>query len=59
MMEVDKMPINRPTKGFVVVAMRVSAKPLPNILSEVPINSRLKRKRYSDRINNKIWKNVL
>jgi len=45
MMDVAKIPMNRPTKGLVVVAIRVSASPLPNILSEAPISSRLKRKR--------------
>jgi hypothetical protein len=45
-MEVANIPMNRPTKGFVVVAIRVSANPSPNILSEVPMSSRLKRNRY-------------
>jgi len=50
MMEVERIPMNKPTKGLVVVAIRVSAKPLPNILREVPISSRLKRNRYKKQI---------
>ena len=45
-MEVERIPMNRPTNGLVVVAISVSAKSLPNILREVPMSSRLKRKRY-------------
>jgi hypothetical protein len=44
--EVARIPMNRPTNGFVVVAIKDSASPLPNILREVPISSRLRRKRY-------------
>jgi hypothetical protein len=46
MMEVERIPMNKPTNGLVVVAISVSAKPLPNILREVPMSSRLKRNRY-------------
>jgi hypothetical protein len=45
-MEVARTPINKPTNGLVVVAIRVSARPFPNILREVPINSKLKRNKY-------------
>ena len=45
MIEVERIPINSPTSGLVVVAIRVSAKPSPNILSEAPMSSRLNRKR--------------
>jgi len=61
MIEVARIPMNRPTKGLVVVAIRVSANPFPNILREVPISSRLKRKRYKKqrrkmRLNRVIWR---
>jgi hypothetical protein len=46
MREVARIPMNRPTRGFVVVAISVSAKPLPNILRDAPISSRLKRNKY-------------
>ena len=44
--EVARIPMNRPTIGFVVVAIRVSANPSPNNLREAPISSKLKRNRY-------------
>jgi hypothetical protein len=59
MMEVARIPMNRPTKGLVVVAISVSAKPLPNILSEVPISSRLKRNRYKKNIRKMRLKRVM
>jgi hypothetical protein len=45
-MEVARIPMNNPTKGFVVVAIRVSANPSPNNSREVLMSSRLKRNRY-------------
>ena len=44
-MDVARIPINNPTSGFVVVWIKFSARPSPNIFREVPINSRLKKKR--------------
>jgi hypothetical protein len=49
--EVARIPMNKPTNGLVVVSIRVSARPFPNILRDVPINSKLKRNKY--RKNNK------
>ena len=46
MTEVARIPMKRPTSGLDVVVIRVSANPLPNILREVPMSSRLKRNRY-------------
>jgi hypothetical protein len=46
MMEVERIPMNRPVKGLVVVAISVSANPAPNILREAPMSSRLKIKIY-------------
>jgi hypothetical protein len=43
--EVANIPINKPTTGFDVPAMSVSAKPFPNNFIEVLIRSMLKRKR--------------
>ena len=45
MMDVDRIPMNKPTSGFVVVWIRFSASPFPNIFKEAPISSRLKKKR--------------
>jgi hypothetical protein len=61
MMEVERMPINKPTNGLVVVAIRVSASPFPNILRDVPINSKLNRNKYRKnnkkmRLNRTIWR---
>jgi hypothetical protein len=42
--DVAKTPINSPTKGFDVVAIRLSANSLPKILNEAPINPILRRK---------------
>jgi hypothetical protein len=52
-MEVERIPMNNPTMGLVVVSINVSAKPFPNILREVPINSKLNRNKYRDNIRKK------
>jgi hypothetical protein len=44
--EVARTPINKPTRGLLVVFINDSAIPFPNIFREVPINSRLKRNKY-------------
>jgi hypothetical protein len=51
MREVDNIPIKRPTNGFDVFAISVSANPLPNSFNESPIKLILKRKRYKNRSN--------
>jgi len=43
--EVDKIPIKKPTIGLLVVWISDLANSLPNIFSEDPINSRLKKNR--------------
>jgi len=57
MRDVARIPMNKPTSGFVVVWIRFSAIPFPNIFTDVPINSRLKKKIYREinslrRLNN-------
>jgi hypothetical protein len=47
--EVAKMPINKPTNGLEVVAIRVSAKPLPKSFRDDPIKLMLSKKRYRKR----------
>lgn len=59
MIDVASMPMNSPTKGFVVLLIKPSARPFPNILREVPINSRLSRNKYRHKINKKILKRLL
>ena len=51
MTDVAIMPIKRPTKGFVVVAINAWEKSFPNSFKEVPIRSRLKTKRYRNTSN--------
>jgi hypothetical protein len=41
--DVERIPINNPTRGLEVVLIRVLAKSLPNNLREPPIKSMLKR----------------
>ena len=60
-MEVARTPMNKPTNGLVVVAIRVSARPFPNIFRDVPINSRLNRNKYRKnikkrRLNRTMWR---
>jgi hypothetical protein len=43
---VANIPINRPTKGFDVVLIRSSAKPLPKPLRAVPIRPMPRRNKY-------------
>lgn len=59
MIDVAKMPMNSPTKGFVVLLIKASARPFPNILRDVPIKSRLSRNRYKKKIKNRRLKRVL
>ncbi|KKL03881.1 hypothetical protein LCGC14_2621710, partial [marine sediment metagenome] len=59
MIDVASMPMNSPTKGFVVLLIKPSARPFPNILREVPINSRLSRNKYRNKINKKTLKRLL
>jgi hypothetical protein len=49
--EVARTPINRPTSGTDVLAINVSANPLPNIFKEAPIRLILNKNRYR-KINN-------
>jgi hypothetical protein len=46
--DVDKIPIKRPTIGLLVVWMSDLANSLPNIFSEDLINSRLKKNKYKE-----------
>ena len=59
MIEVTRIPIKRPTKGLVVVSINVSARSFPNIFNDVPISSRLNKKRYKKKIKNRELNKVM